>query len=77
GVELWRQQIGGVVDSSPAVADAKAYFGAHDGCLYAVDAATGQVQARLRLAPKIFSSPALVEGRLYIGASDGRLYCIK
>ena len=76
-VEVWRQRIGGVVDSSPAATAERAYFGAQDGCLYVADLRSGTVISRVQLAPKIFSSPALEDGRLHVGASDGCLYCLE
>ncbi|MCX7598959.1 MAG: PQQ-binding-like beta-propeller repeat protein [Armatimonadetes bacterium] len=75
--EVYRQQVGSVVDSSPAWAEDTAYFGAQDGCVYAVRLSDGAVLSRTRLAPKIYSSPALDGGKLYIGASDGHLYCLR
>lgn len=75
--EIYRQRLGGVVDSSPAWAEDVAYFGAQDGCLYAVRLSDGAILSRTKLAAKIYSSPALDDGRLYIGASDGHLYCLR
>jgi outer membrane protein assembly factor BamB len=75
--EIYKQRLGGVVDSSPAWAEDMAYFGAHDGCVYAVRLSDGVVVSRTKLAAKIFSSPALDGGKLYIGASDGHLYCLQ
>jgi outer membrane protein assembly factor BamB len=77
GQELWKQRLMGVVDSSPAMAGDRIYFGAHDGCLYVANAQSGVILSRTRLAEKIFSSPALDGGRLYIGANDGCLHCLK
>ncbi len=77
GREVLKRPLGGVVDSSPAWAGQRMYFGCHDGHLYAVNLADFSVIARVPLAPKIFSSPALSGGRLFIGASDGCLYCLK
>lgn len=76
-MEMAKQRLGGVVDSSPVLAGERVYFGAHDGCLYIADPATGRVLNRVLLAEKIFSSPALTDARLYIGASDGYLRCLR
>lgn len=75
--EIYKQRLGGVVDSSPAWAEDTAYFGAHDGCLYVVRLSDGAVLSRTKLAAKVYSSPALDGGKLYIGASDGYLYCLR
>ncbi|MCD6350935.1 MAG: PQQ-binding-like beta-propeller repeat protein [Armatimonadetes bacterium] len=77
GREVWKRRVGGVVDSSPALAGDRLYFGAHDGCLYVVEVKRGIPLSRVPLATKIFSSPALDNGRLYIGANDGCLYCLQ
>jgi outer membrane protein assembly factor BamB len=77
GAQAYERRLAGVVDSSPARAGDVAYFGAHDGCLYAVHLPDGAILTRTKLAPKIFSSPALDGGALYVGASDGFLYCLR
>ncbi len=77
GSEVWKQRLAGVVDSSPAMAGQRVYFGAQDGCLYVADSSSGAVLARVQLATKVFSSPALDGGRLYLGAKDGCLHCLQ
>ncbi|MFL6228160.1 MAG: PQQ-binding-like beta-propeller repeat protein [Pyrinomonadaceae bacterium] len=61
------------IQSSPAVADGAVFFGARDGFLYAIEAATGAL--RWRFDHKISwvnTSPAVVDGMVYAGSSDGR-----
>lgn len=88
GEQVWERVMGGVVDSSPAVTGAPAGFdgdfsdvtvcvGCHDGRLYLLDAATGDITDTETLATKIYSSPAVTDGRIYVGANDGRLYCLR
>jgi len=77
GELAWQQQVGGVVDSSPALLGGALCMGCHDGNLYLLDAAEGEVLARAALATKVYSSPAFSDGRIYVGANDGRLHCLR
>jgi outer membrane protein assembly factor BamB len=52
GRALWQYTAGGVVDSPPTVAGGRALFGAADGWLYCLDAATGGLVWRFRVAPE-------------------------
>ncbi|MFW5866664.1 MAG: PQQ-binding-like beta-propeller repeat protein [Armatimonadota bacterium] len=87
GELLWERTLGGVVDSSPALAGgpsgfeadlsgATLCFGCHDGRVYLLDAQTGQIAGAQSIAEKVYSSPAVSGGRIFIGANDGRLYCL-
>jgi outer membrane protein assembly factor BamB len=51
GERRWTFQAGGRVDGPPTVAAGLCLFGAHDGWIYAVRAATGELAWRLRAAP--------------------------
>ncbi|MGE5531026.1 MAG: PQQ-binding-like beta-propeller repeat protein [Bacteroidota bacterium] len=77
GTEVWKKRLGGVVDSSPALAGQRILFGAHDGNFYAFDKADPNVVQVLPLQAKIFSSPAVSNGSVYVGAQDGKLYCLR
>ena len=83
GELLWDRTLGGVVDSSPVLlghredAPGLLCFGAHDGRLYLLDAASGSVAGFTPLASKIYSSPAVSGNRIFVGANDGRLYCLR
>lgn len=77
GGELWELQVGGVIDSSPALADGVLLVGCHDGNLLVISAVDGRLMQSVPLGPKNYSSPAVSEGRVYIGSSDGRLYCLR
>ena len=37
----WQSEVGGTINSSPAIASGVVFFGAHDGKLYALDARSG------------------------------------
>jgi outer membrane protein assembly factor BamB len=61
------------IQSSPALGDGAVFFGARDGYLYAVDAASGTL--RWRFNHKIswcISSPAVHDGKVYAASSDAR-----
>lgn len=84
GSELWEKRrktrgraVGGVVDSSPILVGDKLCFGCHDGNLYVIDTAEGDVVRKVPLAQKVYSSPAFSDGRIYIGADDGKLHCLE
>lgn len=74
---IWERQMGGVVDSSPALLGANLCLGCHDGRLYLLSADRGQVVDTEALATKVYSSPAFSDGCVYVGANDGRLYCLR
>jgi outer membrane protein assembly factor BamB len=62
--------------SSPAVAQGKIYYGAGDGGVYAVDAATGVLQWKFQTGDVVHTSPAIVNGTVYIGSWDSTLYAL-
>ena len=51
GVIAWRFTAGGRIDSAPTVYRGICLFGAHDGFVYALNAADGQLRWRMRMAP--------------------------
>jgi outer membrane protein assembly factor BamB len=72
----WRFQADDKIWSSPVVAAGVVYFGSHDGSLYAVDAATGQLRWSFRIGDTfVIASPAIAAGLVYIGAG-GTLYAL-
>jgi outer membrane protein assembly factor BamB len=82
-VENWTATTGGLVHSSPAVANGVVYVGSEDGKLYAFDAVgsncsgTPTTCAPLWTATTggpIDSSPAVANGVVYVGSGDGNLY---
>jgi outer membrane protein assembly factor BamB len=54
------------------------YFGADDGYVYAVEAATGKKSWKYK-TPGIWmrSSPAIANGAVYFGCDDGYLYALR
>ncbi len=81
GETRWRFVADGPVRLAPVAVDGNIYFGADDGCLYCVDASSGELVWKLDLAP----SPrrALANDRLASVwpvrggpvVADGKLYC--
>lgn len=74
--EAWVFQAGGGILSSPAVYDGIVYFGARDGALYALDAATGAQLWRWQTGNWVESSPAVSGGLVYAASLDGNLYAL-
>lgn len=62
--------------SSPAVDEARVYFGSGDGNLYALDARTGQLKWKFATQGVVHSSPALVAGVIYFGSWDSYFYAL-
>jgi outer membrane protein assembly factor BamB len=73
-VEKWTGTTGGVVHSSPAVANGVVYVGSEDDKLYAFNAAGGALLWTATTGGPIDSSPAVVNGLVYVGSNDGNLY---
>jgi outer membrane protein assembly factor BamB len=62
--------------SAPTVANGKVYFGSGDGCVYAVDAASGVLQWKFATQDVVHASPAVVGRTVYVGSWDGRFYAL-
>ena len=45
-----------------------------DGCLYALDAASGECRGRVVFGSPITAPPCVVEGGLFVGTYDGRIF---
>jgi len=67
----WRYKAKRGVTSSPVISQDVVYFAALDSILYALDAKTGWVIWRFRLAKPSISSPFFHDGMLFIGSVDG------
>ena len=83
---LWTFPTTGGVTDSPTVANGTAYFGGWDGDLYAVNAASGQLEWQTNLGgsydytgcgePGISASPTLWNNTVFIGGADPREYAV-
>ena len=74
--ELWRFATGGIVYSSPAVANGIVYVGSEDKNLYAIDAVTGKEKWRFTTGDHVFASPTVADGSVYVRSEDKNLYAI-
>jgi len=73
---LWEFETGGFVDSTPAVADGRVYFGSWDKHLYCLDEITGEPVWKYETGDCVDSSPAVNEGRVYFASWDRNVYCL-
>ena len=68
------------INSSPAFANGKIYFGTDGGSVYALDARTGRLRWRARALTRFgrreyfYATPTIAYGRVFIGNTDGTLY---
>ena len=74
GAVLWKIPTGGIIKSSPALANGVLYFASEDDKIYAANASNGNVLWSFKTANQSQSSPIVVNGWLYCGSTDGKLY---
>lgn len=72
----WTFHTPGYVDSSPAVADARVFFGSTDGALYSVRASDGKLVWKFPTGSRVVSSPAVDNGLVYFSSYDGNFYAL-
>ena len=90
GALLWRFQTGGdLLDMVPYRRGVQSILAAPvhfedcllvcgcDGCLYALDAASGECRDRVVFGSPITAPPCVVEGGLFVGTYDGRIFCFE
>ena len=90
GALLWRFQTGGdLLDMVPYRRGVQSILAAPvhfedcllicgcDGCLYALDAASGECRGRTAFGSPITAPPCVVEGGLFVGTYDGRIFCFE
>jgi outer membrane protein assembly factor BamB len=63
--------------SAPAVTGSQVYFGALNGTIYGLDAASGRVLWSRELGPRISTSPAIIGDDLYAGTADHYIYRLR
>ena len=68
---------GGLVNSSPAIANGIVYIGSGDDKLYAFNATTGATLWTGTTGGAVNSSPAVANGIVYVGSDDGKVYAFK
>ncbi len=64
----------GTVDSSPEIRNDVIYFGAGDGMIYALDAATGMLRWKLEVGAPVMAPVTIADGILYAGDFSGRIF---
>ena len=62
--------------SSPVVWNGAVYFGSGDGNIYAVNAATGALNWKVKTGDVVHASPAIADGTLFVGGWDSYLYAL-
>ena len=62
------------ITSSPVMVGRIVYFGASDGCVYAIDSESGSVVWKYRLGVPIASTVAITGNTLVLAAWDGTVY---
>jgi outer membrane protein assembly factor BamB/formylglycine-generating enzyme required for sulfatase activity len=72
----WSFKTGGAVKSSPVVVAGLVFVGSYDGCIYALDAATGHEVWKHKTGGKVSGSAAVVDGTVYMAGEDGNLYAL-
>jgi outer membrane protein assembly factor BamB len=63
--------------TAPAVWDNRIYFGAINGTVYGLDAASGAVIWSREIGARISASPVIVGNDLYVGAADHYIYRLR
>ena len=76
GKEIWKKQIGSLLDSTPAYCDGVVYAGSNNSCFYALDAATGAEKWKVITGDTIIASAAFYNGQVWIGSMDGKMYVL-
>jgi outer membrane protein assembly factor BamB len=75
GSVLWSYTLKKRSDGSPVICDGRAWVGAADGMVYAVDLKTGMETWSYQLSGQILASPAVADGKLYIATEKGSVVC--
>jgi outer membrane protein assembly factor BamB len=76
GREKWHFDTGGIVRSTPAVADRLVFIGSYDHHVYAVDAAGGALRWKFDTLQAVVSSPLVANGTVYIGSRSSDLLAL-
>jgi len=72
----WTFPTGDRVVSSPVMHGGMLFFGSDDGCVYAVDAATGRERWRFRTGGPVSATPVVDGGHVFVGSYDGKFYAL-
>lgn len=66
-----------ILPKSPVADETHVYIGALDGLIYSLDATSGQITWKQKLAAQPSTSLALKDTSLFVGASDNHIYQLK
>lgn len=72
----WSTDLGGPVDSSPAVFAGQVVAATARGVIYALDAETGAEKWHTDIGQPIVSSPCIDQGQVVFGCVDGYIYAL-
>ena len=73
---LWSRDVGAPIRDTAAVYNGRVYFGAYDGRVHALDAATGNPVWSFLTGGGIAAAPVVDNGVVYIGSTDGIFYAL-
>ncbi len=74
GTELWRYNVDGSVEATPAVGNGRVYIGSSDGRFYCLDARDGHEKWKYHVRGGIKSSVALYRNLVVFGCLDRNVY---
>jgi outer membrane protein assembly factor BamB len=64
------------LQSSPVLFEGQIYIGSADGQVYALEAASGDINWKFKTGQKVRASPVADNGTVYIGSWDGTVYAL-
>ncbi len=67
----------GLACSAPTTGGGLIFFGADDGYVRALDAATGELKWSFATAGPVLQPPSIWRGRAYVGSGDGHAYALE
>lgn len=73
---LWSRDVGAPIRDTAAVYNGRVYFGAYDGRVHALDAATGNPVWSFQTGGGVAVAPVVDNGVVYIGSTDGVFYAL-
>jgi outer membrane protein assembly factor BamB len=73
---LWFNTTGSNIESSPAVAEGKIFFGSGDNKFYCFDELDGTKIWSYQISGNADSSPAVENGKVFFGSDNWNLYCL-
>ncbi len=75
GKVLWEAILKKRTESSPVICGGRAWIGAMDGMLYAIDLETGMETWSYQMSGQILASPAIADDKLVIATEKGSVFC--